>query len=146
MGEGWYADVEDERCEGIELVLGKARTRAQVVEVGFDWLYVLKEVFVGLRRGDGVAWFHSGGVAVADGPDAGRAAIGGEAEAFELADEEVSVWRGSHGCIGVTLLLYTKIINYLQYSNVRLLPFSRITDKRGRLATMCDAMIRVFLY
>ena len=42
--------------------------------------------------GDGVAWFHSGGVAVADGPDAGRTAVGGEAQTFKLTDKEEGVW------------------------------------------------------
>lgn len=55
-----------------------------------------------LRWGDVIGGFDSGigigkgwgdvfGVAIADGPDAGGAAVGGEAEAFEVTDNQVGV-------------------------------------------------------
>ena len=60
----------------------------QTVQIGFYWFDVKKKVFNGFVLGDGVTFADVICVAVADSPDAGGTAVGGETESFELADDE----------------------------------------------------------
>ena len=94
-GEGCLADVEDEGCQGIELVL--VDVQLQAVQAGFDFLDIMFKQIIGLSLRDGVIGLDTGGVAIADGENAGRAAVGTEAKAFKVTDYQVGVWGRFHG-------------------------------------------------